>query len=215
MGETDRQNNLETEEFNMERYVWCRELWDRCLAACPACDAVMEGRRHTASVSAIAGGLARLRGEDEELARIAGLLHDLWAVETGIRKEHAHRGAERARELLESACSAGKTQKQGGGACCSMMGAGKEATQEELVAEENTVSFTKEEVDEICAAIYFHSDKHLVHGPQAEILKDADLLDRFLDCPDYDPGSKSTERLARLRAELGDLQLAARRLVQD
>ena len=166
------------------RLRWCQDLWDRKLLECPANETTLEGRRHMASVSAIAGNLARLRGVDEELARLAGFYHDLAAVETGIRKEHAHHGAARTRELL-----------------------GKLVT-----GEEPGPRFTENEMDDLCAAIYFHTDKDRIHFPLAEVLKDADLLDRFLDWPDYDPGKKSRERLARLRAELGDLQTAARRL---
>lgn len=165
------------------RLTWCYTLWDECLRARPLSPDLFEGRRHMTSVSEIAGSLARLRGVDEELARIAGYYHDLWAVETGIRKDHAHHGATRARELLENA-----------------------------KALDAAPLFTKKELDDICAAIYFHSDKDLVHLSLGEVLKDADLLDRFLDSPDYDPGKKSRERLVRLRAELGDLQTAARRL---
>lgn len=170
--------------MNDNRLQWCEELWDRLLLACPANEETQEGRRHMSSVSAIAGKLARLRGVDEELAWLAGFYHDLAAVETGIRKEHAHTGAARTRELL-----------------------GKLVT-----GEMPGPRFTENEMDDLCAAIYFHTDKDKIHFPLAEVLKDADLLDRFLDCPDYNPGRKSTERLVRLRAELGDLQTAARRL---
>ena len=168
------------EERRLQR---CQEVWDRHLLACPPTEAVMEGRRHMASVSEIAGNLARKRGENEEFARLAGFYHDLAAVETGIRKEHAHAGASRARGIL-------------GG----------------LYWESGKPLFSEEELQDICGAIYFHTDKDRVHFPLAEVLKDADLLDRFKDCPDYDPGKKSTERIIRLRAEFGDLQTAARRL---
>ena len=165
------------------RLQQCLEVWDGLLLACPPNEATAEGRRHMFSVSAIAGNLARLRGENAELARIAGIFHDLAAVETGVRKDHAHAGAARARRILE-----------------------------ELRQETGAPLFSENELDNICAAIYFHTDKERVHFPLAEVLKDADLLDRFLDAPDYDAGKKNRERVPRLRAELGDLQTAARRL---
>ena len=132
------------EERRLQR---CQEVWDRHLLACPPTEAVMEGRRHMASVSEIAGNLARKRGENEEFARLAGFYHDLAAVETGIRKEHAHAGASRARGIL-------------GG----------------LYWESGKPLFSEEELQDICGAIYFHTDKDRVHFPLAEVLKDADLI---------------------------------------
>ena len=44
--------------------------------------------------------IAEKRGEDPELAAMAGLLHDLYAYKSGSYDDHAHKGAEYARELL-------------------------------------------------------------------------------------------------------------------
>lgn len=56
---------------------------------------------HLHGVSLAAVMLARKRGEDPELAAMAGLLHDLYAYKSGSYDDHAHKGAEYARELLE------------------------------------------------------------------------------------------------------------------
>ena len=45
--------------------------------------------------------IAKKRGEDPELAAMAGLLHDLHAYKSGSYDDHAHLGAEYARKLLE------------------------------------------------------------------------------------------------------------------
>ena len=45
--------------------------------------------------------LAKKRGEDPELATMAGLLHDLYAYRSGSYDDHAHLGADYARKLLE------------------------------------------------------------------------------------------------------------------
>lgn len=55
---------------------------------------------HLHGVALAAAILARKRGEDAELATFAGLLHDLHAYQSGSYEDHAHRGAELARTIL-------------------------------------------------------------------------------------------------------------------
>lgn len=56
---------------------------------------------HLHGVSLAAVMIAKKRGEDPELAAMAGLLHDLHAYKSGSYDDHAHLGAEYARKLLE------------------------------------------------------------------------------------------------------------------
>ena len=56
---------------------------------------------HLHGVSLAAVMIAKKRGEDPELAAMAGLLHDLYAYKSGSYDDHAHKGADLARELLE------------------------------------------------------------------------------------------------------------------
>ncbi len=56
---------------------------------------------HLHGVSLAAVIIAKKRGEDPELAAMAGLLHDLYAYKSGSYDDHAHRGAEYAGKLLE------------------------------------------------------------------------------------------------------------------
>ena len=56
---------------------------------------------HLHGVSLAAVMIAKKRGDDPELAVMAGLLHDLYAYKNGTYDDHAHKGAEYARELLE------------------------------------------------------------------------------------------------------------------
>ena len=56
---------------------------------------------HLRGVSLTAALLARKRGEDAELAAMAGLLHDLYAFRSGSYDDHARLGAEYARRLLD------------------------------------------------------------------------------------------------------------------
>ena len=44
--------------------------------------------------------LAKKRGLDPELASMAAMLHDLHAYKSGSYDDHAHKGAELAREIL-------------------------------------------------------------------------------------------------------------------
>ena len=56
---------------------------------------------HLHGVSFGAVMIAKKRGEDPELAAMAGLLHDVFAYKRGSYDDHAHLGAEYIRKLLE------------------------------------------------------------------------------------------------------------------
>lgn len=55
---------------------------------------------HLYGVSLAATIIAKKRGVDPELASMAAMLHDLHAYKTGSYDDHAHKGAELAREIL-------------------------------------------------------------------------------------------------------------------
>ena len=55
---------------------------------------------HLHGVSLAAVMIAKKRGENAELAAMAGLLHDLHAYKSGSYEDHAHKGAEYARQIL-------------------------------------------------------------------------------------------------------------------
>lgn len=71
-----------------------------------------EGIRHITAVSQYAVLLASMRGENAELAGIAGLFHDLYAYVTGIRKNHAQGGAHLAKEWLDNSDLFTKEEKE-------------------------------------------------------------------------------------------------------
>ncbi len=56
---------------------------------------------HLYGVSLAATMIAKKRGLDPELAAMAAMLHDLHAYKIGSYDDHAHKGAELAREILE------------------------------------------------------------------------------------------------------------------
>lgn len=56
---------------------------------------------HLNGAAMAAAYLAKRRGEDAELAAIAGLLHDMYAYTAGTYEDHAHKGAELARTMLD------------------------------------------------------------------------------------------------------------------
>ena len=56
---------------------------------------------HLHGVSLAAVMIAKKRGENPELAAMAGLLHDLYAYKSGSYDDHAHKGADYAREVLD------------------------------------------------------------------------------------------------------------------
>ena len=55
---------------------------------------------HLYGVSLAATMLAKKRGLDPELASMAAMLHDMHAYKTGSYDDHAHKGANLAREIL-------------------------------------------------------------------------------------------------------------------
>ena len=57
--------------------------------------------KHLYGVSLAAAMIARKRGLDHELLSMAAMLHDLYAYESGSYDDHAHRGADLARGILE------------------------------------------------------------------------------------------------------------------
>ena len=71
---------------------------------------------------------------------------------------------------------------------------------------EEVGGFAAEEIAGICEAISTHSTKGEIHGPMAELLKDADVLQPYL----YDPGSEiGAERRRRLAVMLDELGMAS------
>lgn len=71
---------------------------------------------HLYGVSLSATILAKKRGIDPELAAIAGMLHDISAYKTGSYDNHAHKGADMARTILEGI---GLTTKEENDMICS------------------------------------------------------------------------------------------------
>ncbi len=56
---------------------------------------------HLYGVSLAATMIAKKRGLDPEIASMVAMLHDLHAYKTGSYDDHAHKGAELAREILK------------------------------------------------------------------------------------------------------------------
>ena len=63
-------------------------------------DDIISATNHLYEVSLAATILAKKRGLDPEIAAIAGMLHDIHAYKTGSYDDHAHKGADLAREIL-------------------------------------------------------------------------------------------------------------------
>ena len=55
---------------------------------------------HLYGVSLAATILAKKRGLDPEIAAMSAMLHDLYAYKSGSYDDHAHKGADLAREIL-------------------------------------------------------------------------------------------------------------------
>ena len=65
---------------------------------------------HLHGVSLAAAMIAKKRGEDPELASMAGLLHDLYAYKSGSYDDHVHKGADLAKKILNDLGSVSKEE---------------------------------------------------------------------------------------------------------
>lgn len=84
----------------MGRLKEVRKYVNKQLGKMEDMDDALKAAGHLYGVSMSAQLLAQKRGENAELAGIAGLLHDLYAYESGSYEDHAHKGADLAREIL-------------------------------------------------------------------------------------------------------------------
>lgn len=65
----------------------------------------LKAMAHLHGVSLAAVMIAKKRGQNQELAAIAGILHDVWAYKSGSYDDHAHLGADYARKVLQKSGS--------------------------------------------------------------------------------------------------------------
>ena len=85
----------------MERVGAVQACVDKIVAGQTEAIDIKFGYVHLYSVSQTCTLLAMKRGQNVELAAIAGLLHDIHAYQTGNRKDHAHQGALAAKKILQ------------------------------------------------------------------------------------------------------------------
>ena len=72
----------------------------------------IQSASHLFGTARMAVLIAKKRGLDEDLAYLAGLLHDLWRCKTGISREHGPNGAELAGSLLDSTCLFSRSERE-------------------------------------------------------------------------------------------------------
>lgn len=86
----------------MDRIEKVRETVDEILLKMTKDEARRHAYLHLYGVSQACALLALKRKEDVELAVIAGMLHDIYTYANLDSRDHAHKGAEMAREILDS-----------------------------------------------------------------------------------------------------------------
>ena len=84
----------------MSRLKELRKYVDRELNRMEDADKRTSAIVHLYGVSLAATMIAKKRGLDPEIASMAAMLHDMHAYKTGSYDDHAHKGAELAREIL-------------------------------------------------------------------------------------------------------------------
>lgn len=127
---------------------------------------MIEASSHLFGVAQNAALLAGMRGQNVELAYIAGLLHDLYKFTTGNVYRHAEEGAAFAKPLLR-----------------------------------DSALFSEKEIETLCGAIYYHSDKAHRHLPFDEVLKDADVMQTVLSSGACVVSRKQAARWENLKKE--------------
>lgn len=90
------------EEKGIDRIGKVREYVDAVINRIPDKDLRKEAFVHSYGVSQACGLIAMKRGQDVELAVIAGMVHDIWRYSKLDSREHAHKGAGLVREILKS-----------------------------------------------------------------------------------------------------------------
>ena len=135
-------------------------------------------KMHMFSTTQLGKLLALKRGLDPELVALTCAFHDIYTMFTGLHKDH---------------------------------GVLAETIVKELVVEYNTQwrdelpEITPTEVSRIVRAIAVHSDKaNISDDPLAELLKDADALDSYLDGCTQD---NKSQRIPRINAVLKEFDI--------
>ncbi|MBP3351470.1 MAG: HD domain-containing protein [Lachnospiraceae bacterium] len=86
----------------MNRIELVRQQVDAILLAMSDAEERRCGYVHLYGVAQTCAFLAKKRGENAELAVIAGMLHDIYSYANMDSTDHAHKGAALARKILES-----------------------------------------------------------------------------------------------------------------
>ncbi len=86
----------------MNRIETVRQQVDEILLGMSDAEERRCGYVHLYGVAQLCALLARKRGENAELAVIAGMLHDIYSYANMDSTDHAHKGATLARKILES-----------------------------------------------------------------------------------------------------------------
>jgi len=123
---------------------------------------------HLYGVSNICALLALRRGSNITLCATSGLLHDLWAYETGKTDNHAHHSAKLAKTILDE-----------------------------------LRTFDDYEISTIVNAISNHTNKGEEHDEYSEVLKDADVMHRYLTDPEEKFSRSKAQRIKRAMREIG------------
>ena len=84
----------------MSRLKDIRKYVNKSLSNMDDKDDMLTAAGHLYGVSTAAQLIAKKRGMDPELAGMAGLLHDLYAYKSGSYDDHAHKGADYAKDVL-------------------------------------------------------------------------------------------------------------------
>lgn len=164
----------------MNRIEKLREFVDEVLLVKKDADDRRCAYVHLYGVALLCGLIAKKRAANEELAVMAGMLHDLYTYKAKndvgydddktveIMKNHAEDGAVYAREVLD--------------------------------ALDLTIP---EETNAICTAIHNHSNKDGTFSELDEILIDADVMQHYFYNPLFPVKAYEQERLERLLSEFG------------
>jgi HD superfamily phosphodiesterase len=111
---------------------------------------------HSDGVAVLCVLIGQKRGLNCDICRCAGLLHDLWLYNHGFPMTKEFHSQH---GYKGSELARELLQKNGG--------------------------YTSDEIEKICTAVYHHNDKDDIHDEYSEALKDADIMQHYLNGSGY------------------------------
>ena len=158
---------------------------------------------HLYGVSGFCGLLALRRGLNAEIAATCGMLHDIYQITDGTAENHAVKGAETSKKILQ-AMNAYSDEEIEIITVAVAAHSDKVTEVEEAKKILKTMNtYSSDDIENITAEMAKRGEQSAVYEPYCELLKDADVLDHCLYNPDFPVSEWEIRRYKNIVIELG------------